>query len=162
MHARSVSTKYDSNEGSFQRERTISYIPERSYCSDWEWEMENLWKQVKDLEIELRGQCCRRDQKDSSDNPNNIGAKSSRGGSSHWSKDRSHETMGHPYVSPHRNRHKHYNGALDAMSWTLRRAVCSPFLDKIERIEMPRHFTRSPFTFYDDKTDTVEHVSHYI
>lgn len=48
-------TKYDLDEGSSQGERTMSYIPEQSHHNDREGELENLRKQVKDLEIELRG-----------------------------------------------------------------------------------------------------------
>ena len=97
-----------------------------------------------------------------SDNPDNTGGESSRGGSSHQLRDISHETIGRPHESPHHDSHRHYNAALDAMSQALWRAACSPFLDKIEHTEMPRNFTRPPFTIYDGKTDPIEHVSHYI
>ena len=58
----------------------MSYIPEQSRLSDQEQELKNLRKQVKDLEIELRGRCCRRYYEDSSDDPNYTGVESSRGG----------------------------------------------------------------------------------
>lgn len=48
------------------------------------------------------------------------------------------------------------------MSRALRRVARSPFSEEIERTEMSRWFTHSPFTIYDGKTDPVEHVSHYI
>ncbi|XP_023923566.1 uncharacterized protein LOC112034969 [Quercus suber] len=48
------------------------------------------------------------------------------------------------------------------MSRALRRAVRSPFSADIERAPMPDRFTRPPFSSYDEKTDPVEHVSHYI
>ena len=51
---------------------------------------------------------------------------------------------------------------MDAMSRALRRAARSLFLDEIERAPMPSRFTRSPFNSYNGKTDSVEHVSHYI
>ena len=35
-------TRLNSNEGSSQGERTMSYIPERSHCHDRERELENL------------------------------------------------------------------------------------------------------------------------
>lgn len=65
----------DLDEGSSQRERSISYIPERSYHSEWDQEIEYLWKQVKELELELeiRGQRQRRDQEGSSNDPDFTG-----------------------------------------------------------------------------------------
>ena len=51
---------------------------------------------------------------------------------------------------------------MDAMSCTLRKAAQSPFLDNIERAQLPSRFTRPPFNSYNVKTDSVEHVSHYI
>ena len=51
---------------------------------------------------------------------------------------------------------------MDAMSRALRRATRSPFSEEIERASMPNKFTRPPFNSYDWKTDSVEHVSHYI
>ena len=155
-------TRHDFNERSSQGEWNISYIPEQSRCSDREQELKNLQKQVKFLEIELRGRCRRRYNKDSSDDPNYTGVESSRGGSSRRSRDRSHETMGCCHESPHHDRHRHHNATLDTMSWVLRRATRSPFSDKIELTKMPRHFTHPPFTIYDGKTDLVEHVSNYI
>ena len=51
---------------------------------------------------------------------------------------------------------------MDAISCALRKAARSPFLSKIERVEMPDKFAYPPFNYYDGKTDPVEHVSHYI
>lgn len=51
---------------------------------------------------------------------------------------------------------------MDAMSHALLRATRSPFLDDIERAPMPSRFTRPSFNSYDEKTNPVEHVSHYI
>ena len=51
---------------------------------------------------------------------------------------------------------------MDAMSRALLRATRSPFLDDIERAPMPSRFTCPPFNSYDEKTNSVEHVSHYI
>ena len=51
---------------------------------------------------------------------------------------------------------------MDAMSCALRKAAQSPFLDNIERAQLPSRFTRPPFNSYNVKTDSVEHVSHYI
>ena len=155
-------TEQDSDEGFSQGELIVSYIPKWSHQSNQELKLENLRKQVKDLEIELRGRCCRRYYEDSSDDPNYTGVESSRGGGLRWSRDRSHETMGRCHESPHCDRHKHHNATLDTMSQVLRRAARTPFSNKIEHTKMPRHFTRPPFTIYDGKTNLVEHVSHYI
>ena len=54
-------TRHDLDKGSSQRERIVLYILEQSRLNDRERELENLQKQVKDLEIELRGQRRRRD-----------------------------------------------------------------------------------------------------
>lgn len=48
-------TKVDFDEGSSQGERTVLYIPEHPHRSDRLRELENLRKQVNDMEIELRG-----------------------------------------------------------------------------------------------------------
>ena len=77
-------------------------------------------------------------------------------------RERSRETTGQRSESPRRGQHGHYNVALDAMSRVLRRAARSLFSEQMERIEMPRQFTLSPFIIYDGKTDLVKHVSHYI
>ena len=53
------------------------------------------------------------------------------------------------------------SASLDAMSRALQRVTQSPFSKEMEHTEMPKHFTRSPFTCYSGKTD-VEHVSHHI
>ena len=86
-------------------------------------ELENLRKQVNDLEIELKGRHCRRDWKDSFDDPDYIASESSQGSGSSWSRDRSCETMGRYHESPHRERHGYRNAAMDAMSQVLRRVV---------------------------------------
>ena len=51
---------------------------------------------------------------------------------------------------------------MDAISRALRKAARSLFSNEIERAEMPDRFTRPPFNCYDEKTDPVEHVNHYI
>ena len=78
------------------------------------------------------------------------------------SRDKSRETIRRYQESPHCERHGHHNTAMDAMSRALRRAARSLFSDEIECTEMPRWFTRPPFTIYDGKIDPVEYVSHYI
>lgn len=138
-------------------------LTKESYRSKWDQELENLRKQVKELEIELRGWHCRRDCEGSSDDPNYTGG--GAGESSHcsglcWLRDRSHETMGHYHDSLYRDRREHHNAALDNMSWVLRRVAWSPFSSEIKSIEMLRGFNRPPFTCYDGKTNLMEHVSH--
>ena len=51
---------------------------------------------------------------------------------------------------------------MDAISRALRKAVWSPFSDKIKWAPMSSRFTRPPFNSYNGKTDPIEHVSHYI
>ena len=48
------------------------------------------------------------------------------------------------------------------MSHALRRAARSPFSDDIEWAPMAGKFTCPPLNSYDEKTDPMEHVSHYI
>ena len=54
------------------------------------------------------------------------------------------------------------NTAMDVMSRALQKATRSPFSSEIERVEMPDRFARPPFNCYDEKTDPIEQVSHYI
>ena len=54
------------------------------------------------------------------------------------------------------------NVAMDTMSCALRKAAWSLFSDENERAHIPTRFSRSSFISYDGKTNTVEHVSHYI
>ena len=51
---------------------------------------------------------------------------------------------------------------MDAISCVLRGVAWSPFSDEFERAQMPRRFNIPQFISYDEKTDPVEHVSHYI
>ena len=50
----------------------MSYVPERSYRGGELRELENLRKRVNDLVVELRGRHRKRDQEDSSDDPDYI------------------------------------------------------------------------------------------
>nr|POE46355.1 hypothetical protein CFP56_55215 [Quercus suber] len=99
-------TRLDSDKGSSQGERIVSYILEQSYCSKRDQELENLRKQVKELEIELRGRRRRRDREGSSDDPNYTGGGTRE--SSHYSglrrsRDRSHKTIGCHHDSPYQD-----------------------------------------------------------
>ena len=51
---------------------------------------------------------------------------------------------------------------MDAISHALRKVARSPFSNEIERAEMPDKFTCPPFNCYDEKTNPVKHISHYI
>nr|POE63911.1 hypothetical protein CFP56_01949 [Quercus suber] len=93
-------TWVDSDEGFSQGERTVSYVSERSCCRNRMRELENLWKQVNDLEIELRGRHHRRDREDLFDDPNYIVEESSRGSFLRWLRDRYRETMERYHKSP--------------------------------------------------------------
>ena len=86
-------------------------------------ELGNLRKWVNDLEIELRGRHRRRDWEDPSDDPNYIVGESSQGSGLCQSRDRPCETIGCYCESPHRERFRNHNAAMDAMSWALRRAI---------------------------------------
>ena len=49
----------------------------------------------------------------------------------------------------------------DAMSKALNQISRSPFTCRIERAKLPRRFTQPMFTIYNDRTNLVEHVSHF-
>ena len=51
---------------------------------------------------------------------------------------------------------------MDTMSQALHRVTRSPFSGDIEWAPMSNRFTRPLFNSYDGKTDSVEHVNHYI
>lgn len=140
----------------------MSYVLERSHRNDWVRELENLRKQVNDLKIKLRDQHHRREQEESSFEPDYIPGASSCGSKSYRSWERSCKTAGRLSKSPRHGWHYYHNTTLNAMSRALRRAARSPFSEEIGRTEMLRHFTRPPFTIYNKKTDPIEHVSHYI
>nr|POF24663.1 hypothetical protein CFP56_67237 [Quercus suber] len=57
----------------------MSYILERPHRNDRLRELENLRKQVNDLEIEIRGQNHKSDREDSLDDPDYVPNRSSRG-----------------------------------------------------------------------------------
>lgn len=63
----------------------MSYVLERSRRNDWVRELENLRKQVNDFKIKLRGQHHRREQEESSFDPDYIPGASSRGSESYRS-----------------------------------------------------------------------------
>lgn len=117
------------------------------------------------MELEIRGWRCRKDREGSSDDLDYIGgniARLSHQNGSQRSRDRSSKTVGRHFDTLKRDRHEHPSAALNTMSRALRRATRLPFFNEIESTEMPRHFNCPSFTWYDDKINVVEYVSHYI
>jgi len=142
----------------------VSYEPKDSSYSDRDCEMESLQRQIKELELEMRGRRRRRNLKETShghDSMTGHTGGSSHQGNSGLSRDRSNESRGRISLSPRRERREHPNVALDAMSQALRRVARLPLSDEIKHTDMPRNFTLPPFTCYDGKTNPVEHVSHF-
>ena len=81
--------------------------------------MESLWRQIKELELKMRGRRRRRNLEESShehDSTNGHTGGSSHQGHSRLLRDRSNESRGCSSLLPRRERHKHPIAALDAMS----------------------------------------------
>ena len=176
-------------EGSYQTHWTMSGVSRHGKFDERDEELERLRKMVRDLELEARGRHRRRDRNNreggSASEGDRYGTRSNRS-SSHRHRDRSHlwESRRHRDRSHLRESHQHRdhsrsreyadrdsnspeerrprNAAMDAMSHTLRRAARSPFSDDIEWAPMPGKFTCPPLNSYDEKTDPMEHVNHYI
>ena len=126
-------------------------------------ELERLRRLVRDLELEVRGRCWRRDREEHAEGSTSVKGRYREGShqsNSHRHRDRSQEYVDWDSISSEGQRPR--NAAVDAMSQELRKATRSLFLGDIEWAFMPSRFTRSPFNSYDGKTDPVEHVSHYI
>ena len=108
----------------------MSYMPEGSYHSDWDREMESLRRQIKDLELEMRGRHQRRTPKGSSHDQDSVGGHIGgpfHQGHSRLSRDRSNESRGRGSMSSRKERDEHPNATMDAMSRALRRIARSPF-----------------------------------
>ena len=84
----------------------------------------------------------------------------SRGSRRLRDRSRSYEHADHGLDSPEERRP--HNADVDAMSRALHRAARSPFSNDIEWAIIPSRFTRPPFNSYYEKTDPIEHASHYI
>ena len=52
----------DGHETRLDSKRSIYYVPEKFYRSEQDQEVENLRKQIKELEIEIKGRRRRRDR----------------------------------------------------------------------------------------------------
>lgn len=112
----------------------------------------------------MRGRRRRRNLKDSSHEYESTSGHtkgSSYQGHSRLLRDKSNKSRGRGSLSLRRERCRHPSVSLDAMSRALRRVAWSPFSKEIECTEMPRHFTRLPFTYYDGKTNPIENVIHF-
>ena len=66
-------TRLDSDKGFLQGKRLVSYVIEHSYHNERDQEIENLRKQVREVEIEVKGQRQRRDYEGLSSDPNYTG-----------------------------------------------------------------------------------------
>lgn len=84
-----LETIVDSDKGSSHEERMVLYIPERPHRSNRLRELENLCKQVHDLEIELKSRNRRRVREGSSNDPDYAPDGSSSGCGSRQSRDQS-------------------------------------------------------------------------
>ena len=119
-----------------------------------------MQRQIKELELEMRGRHRRRDNNHGSSSSHTRG--SSRQSRSCLSRDRSNKYWKDCSRLLRRERRRRPNATLNAMSMALWRVGCSPFTEEINHTKMPRHFTWPPFTCYGGKIDPLEHVSHYI
>ena len=126
-------------------------------------ELKHLRKLVRDLELQPRGKCQRRDHEIRGERSTSV--KDHRGAGSHQSGSHRHRDRSREYAdrdSISLEERQPLNATMDAMSYALRRAARSSFLRDIEGAPMPSRFTRPLFNSYDGKTDPVEHVSHFI
>ena len=139
------------------------YIPEGSYHSDRDYELESLLRQISELELETRGRCRRR--------------------SPEWSSHDRSLVSSHPERLLHQSHswllRDRLNESKDGDSVSLKREKGTPiccherhkpsskkdspvaFFRGNECIEMSRHFTHPSFTCYNGKIDLVEHVSYF-
>ena len=118
---------------------------------------------MRDLELEVRGRHWQRNHEEHAERSASVGGshgKASCHSGSRRFRDWSQEYVDRDSVSPKGRRPR--NAAMNAMSWSLRRAAWSPFLEEIERALMSSRFTRPSFISYDRKIDPMKHVSHYI
>ena len=66
------------------------------------------------------------------------------------------------YYHEHRNINSSLKGlGNDAMNRALNQISKSPFTRRIKGGRLPRRFTQLTFTMYNDRTDPVEHISHF-
>lgn len=113
----------------------------------------------------MRGKRHRRTPKGSSHDHDSVSehiGRSSHQDHSQLSSDRPNESKDRRSIPSRKVRDEHPNAAMDAMSQALKRTARSPFSEEIEHTEMPRHFTHPPFICYNNKTNSIEHVSHFI
>ena len=61
----------------------------------------------------------------------------------------------------HKKRASHRGLENDAMSKALQQISKSPFVRRINRAKLPHRFSQPTFVIYNERTDSVEHVSHF-
>ena len=61
----------------------------------------------------------------------------------------------------HKKRSSHRGLGNDAMSKALQQISKSPFVRRINRAKLPHRFSQPTFAIYNERTDSVEHVSHF-
>ncbi|XP_050259096.1 uncharacterized protein LOC126704104 [Quercus robur] len=126
-------------------------------------ELKCLSRLVRDLELEVRGRRRRRDKEEQEEGSASIEGHHRAGSyqsGSHRHRERSREYIDRDSISP--KKRQPWNTTMDTMRCALHWATRSPFSRDIERASMPSRFTWLPFNSYDEKTNPVEHVSHYI
>ena len=105
-------------------------------------ELEHLRRLVRDLELEARGRCRRRDHDKRGEGSASMGG--CNGAGSHQSRPHRHQDRSQEYAdrdSIYPNERQPRNAAMDAMSHALHQAAWSPFLREIERAPMLSRFT---------------------
>ena len=150
-------------EGLFQTYWSMSRASRHKRFDKRDKELECLHRLVRDLKLEARGRCRRRNRKKHAEGSASIG--SSHGEASYQSDSHRHRDWSWEYADRGAISLEGWwprNAAMDAMSRVLRKVARSLFSGEIEQAPMPSKFTRPPFIFYDGKTDSVEHVSYYI
>ena len=151
-------------EGSYQTNWMISSASRHGHFDKRDEEHECLHRLVRDLELEVRGRRRRKDPDDQEEGSTSgggcYGVGFNQSGSCRHRDSRSWEYADRDSDFPEERWPR--NAAMDAMSHALHKATRSLFLDDIERAPMQSRFTRPLFNSYNRKTDSIEHVSHYI
>lgn len=96
-----------SGEGSSRTYQIVSGISEHEHRDRRDQEIERLRRMVRNLEIEVRGICRRRNRDEHAEGSVSIGGshgEASRQSSSHWSRDRSWDYIDRDSASPERRR----------------------------------------------------------
>ena len=95
----------DLSEGSYQTHRTISSASGRGRFDERDEELEHLRRLVRDLELEVRGRCRRRDHGERAKGLASVGGRYGEGShqsDSHRHRDQSREYADRDSISPER------------------------------------------------------------